>query len=245
MPVSAAPQLQIDNLSVRYGHHLALDHVSASFPHGTVTGLIGPNGGGKSTLINAIAGTAPIAAGSINYGAQPLNRRRLRIAYVPQAREVSWDFPLNALDVVLMGITRDTGWFHRPSSAGQQRAEAALASVGMAGLGERHISQFSGGQQQRIFFARAILQEPQVVLLDEPLTGIDAPTRQRINELIREFADSGAAVLLATHDLDEVRDTSDQVLCLNRQAVAFGATDDVFTPETLRATFGGQLAVFT
>lgn len=237
--------IQINHLTVRYSHTLALDDVSAALPAGTVTGLIGPNGGGKSSLINAIAGTAPVEDGTLRFDDRPLDRRHVRIAYVPQAREVSWDFPLSAFDVVLMGRYRETGWLQRISQADRQRAEAALEAVGLAGLGERHISQFSGGQQQRIFFARALVQEPEIVLLDEPLAGIDMATRKRINDLITTFAERGAVVVLATHDLEDARKICDYVLCLNRQVVAFGPTAETFTPETMRATFGGQLAIFT
>ncbi|MGH2610576.1 MAG: metal ABC transporter ATP-binding protein, partial [Tepidiformaceae bacterium] len=167
-----------------------------------------------------------------------------RVAFVPQREEVNWEFPVTARDVVLMGRYRQAGWLRRPGRADRGKAEAALARLGMAGMGGRHISQFSGGQQQRIFLARAVVQEPRAVLLDEPFTGIDAPNREVFHGVIRHLASAGVIVLVATHDLDEVRQTTDYVLCLNRRMVAFGPTATTYTPGNLRATFGGQVAVF-
>jgi len=164
---------------------------------------------------------------------------------VPQAEEVNWDFPLSAHDVVMMGCYPDVGWLRRPGAAEQQRVRAALGRLGLAELDERHISQFSGGQQQRIFLARALVQEPRIVLLDEPLTGVDVANRAVLHTMLREWADAGCVVLMATHDLDEVRDICDAVLCLKRRVVAYGPTATTFTPDILRATFGGQVAVFT
>lgn len=166
------------------------------------------------------------------------------VAFVPQREEVNWDFPVTARDVVLMGRYAALGWLRRPGRDDRERADAALERLGLGGLGHRHISQFSGGQQQRIFLARALVQEPRLVLLDEPFTGIDVQNRAIFHELIRGFAAGGVSVLVATHDLDEVRETTTHVLCLNRDMVAFGPTRTTFTPANLRATFGGQVAVF-
>jgi manganese/zinc/iron transport system ATP- binding protein len=209
-----------------------------------VTGLIGPNGGGKSSLIKTVAGVLSPSEGRVMFEGAPLRQSRTRIAYVPQAREVNWDFPLSALDLVLMGRSREIGWVRRPGAADRERAEAALERLGLAGAGGRHISQFSGGQQQRLFLARALVQDPQIVLLDEPLTGLDVTTRAIIHELVREAAANGAAVLIASHDLEEVRVICDRLICVNREVLASGPTDEVFTPATLRATFGGRVAVF-
>lgn len=236
--------LEFHKLRVAYGHHVALRNISAHIEPGNVVGLIGPNGAGKSTLLNAVAGALQIRRGSITYGGHPLNRRERRIAFVPQAREVNWDFPLSARDLVMMGLYREIGWLRRASKRDHAAVAEALDELGMAGMADRHISQFSGGQQQRLFLARARVQHPEIVLLDEPMTGVDVTTRDIINRMIRDFAAGGAVVLLATHDLDEVRSTCDFVLCLNRRLIAFGPTDAVFTPTTLRATFGGQLAIF-
>jgi manganese/zinc/iron transport system ATP- binding protein len=143
-----------------------------------------------------------------------------------------------------MGRSRDAGWFGRYRREDRETALAALERLGCAGPAGRHISQFSGGQQQRLFLARALVQQPEIVLLDEPMTGLDVTTRELIHELVREFAAGGAAVVIATHDLEEVRTLCDRLICLNRRVIAQGPTAEVYTPETLRATFGGMIAVF-
>ena len=237
--------LWVNGLSVSYGHMAALVDVDAVIEPGAVVGVIGPNGSGKSTLLKAIAGVVRAGTGKILYGERPLEQRAARIAYVPQAEEVNWDFPLSARDVVLMGCYPAVGWLRRPGVAERQRVQAALGRLGLAEFGENHISQFSGGQQQRIFLARALVQNPQIVLLDEPLTGVDIANRAVLHAMLREWADVGCIVLMATHDLDEVRAVCDAVLCLRRRMIAYGPTATTFTPDTLRATFGGQVAVFT
>lgn len=237
--------LALEGVRVGYGSTFQLSGVSFGVQGGEVVGLIGPNGSGKSTLLKAIAGVLRPSAGAISLDAAPLRSHASHIAFVPQREEVNWDFPVSARDVVLMGRYRQVGWFRRPTRADRQAADRALERLGLAGVADRHLSQFSGGQQQRIFLARAMVQEPKVVLLDEPFTGIDRENRAVIHEVIREFAGAGVVVLMATHDLEEVAETCSQVCCLNRRLVAFGPTATTYTPETLRATFGGQLAVFT
>jgi manganese/zinc/iron transport system ATP- binding protein len=229
---------------VGYGSTFQLSDVSFAVEPGEVVGLIGPNGGGKSTLLKAIAGVLRVRSGEISLGGAPIRHREGRVAFVPQREEVNWDFPVTALDVVLMGWYRPSGWFRRPGKADRARAEEALERLGLSGYGRRHISEFSGGQQQRIFLARAMVQDPEIVLLDEPFTGVDAANREVFHEAIREFARSGVTILMATHDLDEVTTTCSQLCCINHRLVAFGPTAEVFKPEILRATFGGRVAVF-
>ena len=236
--------LLLNNLSVRYGHIQALDRVNLNLLRGEITGVIGPNGGGKSTLIKAIAGETANFSGAIRFDSGPLNRKRTRIAYVPQARHVNWDFPLSARNLVEMGTYRELGWFGRPGAADSGRVDAALNKLGLGGAGDRHISQFSGGQQQRLFLARALVQRPDIVLLDEPMTGLDVTTHDLIQTITREFATAGAIVILVSHELDDVRTLCDRIVCLNRRVVAVGPTQEIFTAENLRATFGGRLAMF-
>lgn len=228
-----------------YGALVALHGVSMSVEPGNVVGVIGPNGSGKSTLLKAIAGIVPVRHGSIDLHGSRLRQRGASIAYVPQSDDVNWDFPLSAHDVVLMGSYPAIGWLRRPTRDDRHRADAALERVGLSGMQQRHISQFSGGQQQRIFLARAIVQRPKIVLLDEPMTGIDVRNRTVLHDMIREFSASGAIVMMSTHDLDEVQQLSDSILCLNRRMVAYGPTAETFTPDNLRAAFGGQVAIFT
>ena len=238
------PVLEISALSVNYGANTALAGVDAVVPAGSIVGLIGPNGSGKSTLLKAVAGVLRPSAGEIRLGGEPIRDRASRVAFVPQREEVNWDFPVSARDVVVMGRYRSLGWLHFPGKEDRLRAEQALEQLGLGGMGGRHISQFSGGQQQRVFLARAMVQDPEIVLLDEPFTGVDVKNRAVFHSAIRDFAARGITVLIATHDLEEVHDTTDMVLCLNRRMVAFGPTATTYTAANLRATFGGQVAVF-
>lgn len=236
--------LRIDGLRVAYGENVALDAVQATISPGTIVGVIGPNGSGKSTLLKTIAGVLRATSGEIWLGADPIREHAAEVAFVPQREEVNWDFPVSAVDVVLMGRFRAVGWLRRPGRADRGRAEEALERLGLGQMGSRHISQFSGGQQQRIFLARAMVQDPLVVLLDEPFTGVDVTNRAVFHDAIREFADRGIIVVIATHELAEVQQTTDYVMCLNRRMVAYGPTETTYTAANLRATFGGQVAVF-
>lgn len=244
LDLEPAGSLTIKDMDVSYGALVALAGVDLTVRPGSVVGVIGPNGSGKSTFLKAIAGIVPTRKGMVLMNGKRLRRSDAHIAYVPQSDDVNWDFPVSAHDAVLMGTFRTTGWFRIPSREAHERADAALERVGLRSIGDRHISQFSGGQQQRIFLARAIVQRPRIVLLDEPMTGIDVRNRGVLHTMIREFSESGAIVLMATHDLDEVQEHTDQIVCLNRRMIAFGPTADTFTPDKLRATFGGQVAIF-
>jgi manganese/zinc/iron transport system ATP- binding protein len=235
----------VRGIEAGYSSGFTLRNVSFDVSPGDVVGLIGPNGSGKSTLLKVIAGVLAARSGTCLLGGRPIRELASRVAFVPQREEVNWDFPVSARDVVLMGRYRSTGWFRRPGSHDCELAEAALEQLGLGGMTRRHISQFSGGQQQRIFLARAMVQDPAIVLLDEPFSGIDAENREVFHRAIRDFASRGAMVLMATHDLDEVETTCSHVCCLNGRLVAYGPTAATYTPDNLRATFGGRVAVFT
>ena len=244
-PAASPGTLSVRDLDLGYSSGFRLSGVSFDAAPGDVVGLIGPTGSGKSTLLKAIAGVLQPRAGTIELGGRPLRTLAARIAFVPQREDVNWDFPVTARDVVRMGRFRPTGWLRWPGRDDNARVETALHRLGLGGMSGRHISQFSGGQQQqRIFLARAMVQDPLVVLLDEPFTGIDAENREVFHGAIRDFASSGAIVLMATHDLDEVAATCSHVGCLNGRLVAYGPTAETFTPAILRATFGGRVAVF-
>lgn len=243
--MTAPGPLQFDGVEVGYDSTFVLSDVTFSVQPGEVVGVIGPNGSGKSTLLKAVARVLPFRHGRITLGGRPIEEYAGGVAFVPQREEVNWDFPVTAQDVVLMGRYRSAGWLRRPSKADRARASEALDRLGLGGMGGRHISQFSGGQQQRIFLARALVQDPLVVLLDEPFTGIDQANRAVFHEAIAAFAREGVIVLMATHDLDEMASTCSHVCCLNQRLVAFGPVATTYTPEVIRATFEGRLAVFT
>ncbi|MCA9822888.1 MAG: metal ABC transporter ATP-binding protein [Dehalococcoidia bacterium] len=235
--------LVIDDLVTGFGTTFVLGGVSLAAPPRSVVGLIGPNGSGKSTLLKAIAGVLPLRRGKLTLDGKPLRSQPLAVAFVPQREQVNWDFPVTAFDVVLMGRYRRAGWIRRPGRKDRELALAAMATLGLAGMEHRHISEFSGGQQQRIFLARAVAQEPRLVLLDEPFTGVDAENRQVLHRVIADLAAGGTIVMMATHDLDEVTTTCSHVAALRGRLVAFGKTKDTFTAPIIRATFGGQVAV--
>ncbi len=235
--------LAIDGLSAGYGAGWALADVTMQVPAGSLVGVIGPNGSGKSTLLRAILGLVPQRRGAVSLGGVPVDRRRSDVAYVPQRELVDWSFPISAAQVVLMGRYPRIGPVRRATSLDREVVRDALERMGMAGLADRQIGALSGGQQQRVFVARALVQEAAVLLLDEPMTGVDRGTEEAITALMRELRDAGATILHASHDLEGAADVSDLLCFVNGRVVAFGPPDETFTPETLHATFGGEVLI--
>ena len=239
--VAAQPMLRLRDLAAGYGARWAISGVDLDLPSGRLVGVIGPNGSGKSTLLRAILGLVPRRHGTVTMFDGPLDRRR--VAYVPQRELVDWSFPISAAQVVMMGRYPRIGPVVG-AGAGDRRAVAdALERMGMSELGDRQIGSLSGGQQQRVFLARALVQGADVLLLDEPMTGVDRGTEEAITALMRELRDGGATVVYATHDLETAADVSDLLCFVNGGVVAFGPPDETFTPHTLHATFGGELVI--
>lgn len=186
-------------VTIAYGRRVVLAQVEADIPRGQIVSIVGPNGAGKSTLLKAIAGLVPLAAGEIRLFDEPIGRARHRVAYVPQREEVDWAFPVSVHDVVMMGRYPRRGWLHRSTDEDDGIVRDALERLAIADLADRQIAELSGGQQRRTFIARAVAQEPDVILLDEPMTGIDTATHDRILELFEEWRAEGKVVLQATH----------------------------------------------
>ncbi|MDF2670979.1 MAG: manganese transporter ATP-binding protein [Paenibacillus sp.] len=235
--------LSIKGLTVAYQKKPVLENISLSVPEGKLIGIVGPNGAGKSTLIKAALGLIPSVAGEVRIYGRPYTEQRRLIGYVPQRESVDWDFPTNALDVVMMGRYGHLGWFKRPGAAERKIAMECLEKVGMADLAGRQISQLSGGQQQRIFLARALAQDAKLYLMDEPFVGVDAATEKAIITLLNELKQQGKTVLVVHHDLSTVKEYFDWVLLLNVKVMDFGPTEDVFTKENLQQTYGGRLTI--
>src|SRR3990172_7855805 len=206
-------------------------------------GIVGPNGAGKSTLIKAVLGLVPLASGKVEIYGRPYQQQRRLVGYVPQRESVDWDFPVTALDVVMMGTYGRLGWFRRPGLAERRDAERCLDQVGMANLANRQIRQLSGGQQQRVFLARALAQDAQIYFMDEPFAGVDAATEQAIVALLQNLRAGGKTVLVVHHELQTVRDYFDHVILLNMRLVAAGPTASTFTRQNLQKTYGGRLTI--
>jgi len=240
-PGATPGDLVIRDLTVAYQQKVVLHGVNARITRGQVVGVIGPNGGGKSTLLKAILGLVPIVHGSVTLFGRPSTTLRTRIAYVPQREVVDWDFPVTVWDVVMMGRYPHVGWWRRPAPSDARVVAQVLRQVGMWEARHTQIGQLSGGQQQRVFVARALAQAADVLLLDEPFNGIDAQTQEMIRILIEDGRQTGKIVLLATHDLANASCACDCLCCLNQRLVSYGPTQETYTPETLAATYGGPV----
>ncbi|MCI0684182.1 MAG: metal ABC transporter ATP-binding protein [Gemmataceae bacterium] len=237
------PILDVHDVTVAYHRKPVLWDVDLTVTKPSLVGIVGPNGAGKSTLIKAILGLVPLVSGSVHVFGQPVSQERRRIGYVPQRESVDWDFPVNVLDVVLMGTYGRLGWFRRPGAREKAWAHECLAEVGMADLARQQIGQLSGGQQQRTFLARALAQQADLYFMDEPFAGVDAATERAIATLLRQLRRDGKTLFVVHHDLRTVPSYFDHVILLNVRLVASGPTPLVFTEDNLRKTYGGRLAI--
>ena len=240
--------LRIDNITVTYRNGVtALKNVSFSIPRGTITALVGINGSGKSSLFKAIMGFVPLAQGKVSVLDMPETRALARnlVAYVPQSEEIDWNFPVLVEDVVMMGRYGHMNWLRRPSRRDREMVSTALDRVSLADIRHRQIGELSGGQKKRVFLARALAQEGQVILLDEPFTGVDVKTEEQIISLLRELRREGRVMLVSTHNLGSVPEFCDRAVLVNKTILASGPTNEVFTPVNLERTFGGMLRQFT
>lgn len=235
--------LSVHDLTVAYHRKPVIWDVGFDAAPGQLIGVVGPNGAGKSTLLRSILGLQHKASGRVEIFGKPYQENRSRVGYVPQRESVDWDFPIDALDVVTMGLYQQIGWCRPVSRQRRQQAMAALERVGIADLARRQISQLSGGQQQRTFLARALVQDADLYFMDEPFAAVDASTEAAIIELLRDLRSRGKTAIVVHHDLQSVPDYFDSVLLLNMRVVAYGAVNEVFTPENLQKTYGGRLTL--
>lgn len=237
--------LETHDLTVAYEKRPVLYGVDVQVPEGKLVGIVGPNGAGKSTLIKAIMGIVPTTGGWVKVYGKPFAKNAKRVGYVPQRESVDWDFPVNVMDVVLMGRYGSLGLMGRVTKKDREIAEACLDKVGMLPYAKRQISNLSGGQQQRVFLARALAQESDLYLMDEPFVGVDAATEAAIIELLRELKNRGKTIMVVHHDLPTAQKYFDMLLLLNMRLVAFGPTQEVFTQELLQKTYGGRLTILS
>jgi manganese/iron transport system ATP-binding protein len=237
-----APSIEVQHINLRYNGGYALRDIDFRLEPGNRIAVVGPNGAGKSTLFKIIAGVLPPTSGQVMvYGHGP--RGHICIAYVPQRSQVDWSFPVSVADVVLMGRVGMMGYLRQPSGKDREYVQQCLEVVGMQDLADRQIGELSGGQQQRMFIARALAQEAELMLMDEPLTGLDIPSQEDIFKILDELRNRRVTVMVATHDLNMAAERFDQIMLLNTELLAFGDTADVYTIENLKATYGDHLRV--
>jgi len=225
---------------VRFNGRLVLDNVSFQLAQGERVAVVGPNGAGKSTLFKVMVGMLHPTQGEVRvYGHRPGGH--ICIAYVPQRSQVDWTFPVNVADVVMMGRIGKLGPLRWPKSQDWAYVRQCLEVVGLTELADRQISELSGGQQQRMFIARALAQEAELMLMDEPLTGLDMTSQEDAFLILDELRQRQVTVVIATHDLSQAADRFDRVMLLNRRILGLGVAEQVFTPEHLMDAYGGHL----
>lgn len=237
------PVVQVKGLSVSYDNKRAIVNLYADFQAGCIHGIIGPNGAGKSTLIKSILALSPYEHGEILLWEQSVEAVRERIAYVPQREEMDASFPANILDLSLLGRFPHKKIFQRMNARDREIAMEALDRVGLSDLKDRQIGQLSGGQFQRGLIARALAQEADLFLLDEPFVGVDAVTEAKIIEILREEARRGKTILIVHHDLSTAESYFDELVLLNQHLIAAGPVSEVFTEQNLARCYGAQLPI--
>ena len=244
----SGPGLIAQNLSVTYRNgHRALWDAGFEIPRGSVTALVGVNGAGKSTLFKAMMGFVKISSGQISILGQTVQSalKNNLVAYVPQSEDIDWSFPVLVEDVVMMGRYGHMGMLRRPKQVDRDAVAHALERVGMQDFGHRQIGELSGGQRKRVFLARALAQDSQVILLDEPFTGVDVKTENQIIALMGKLRDEGRVMLVSTHNLGSVPEFCDRTILIKGTVLAHGPTASTFTRDNLEKAFGGVLRHFT
>lgn len=245
--MSSTPGIAVNDITVAYRNGTtALKHASFESPRGSITALVGVNGAGKSTIFKAIMGFVPVVSGSITILGQSGRKAQSNnlVAYVPQSEEVDWNFPVLVEDVVMMGRFGHMNLLRLPRPVDREKVAAALARVNMSEFAKRQIGELSGGQKKRVFLARALAQEGEVILLDEPFTGVDVKTEDAIIALLRDLRDEGKVILVSTHNLGSVPEFCDRTVLVKGTVLAYGPTAEIFTRDRLEEAFGGVLRHF-
>lgn len=230
------PVLSVKNLTVAYDGKPVLENITGEIKKGSLTAIIGPNGAGKTTFLKAIMGLLKPLSGEVTFGFED-KERKTKIAYVPQTGSTDRDFPVTVFDVALMGRYPHLGWFKRPKKKDREIAFEMLKKVGMEKYVHRQIGTLSGGQEQRVFLARALAQQAKLYFLDEPFKGVDAATEKVIVEMLREIREQGGTVVVVHHDLNTVKKYFDSVIMINKTLVCWGDTESCFNEKTVSGTF--------
>jgi manganese/zinc/iron transport system ATP- binding protein len=235
--------IEVQNLSISYQKRPAVKGINLSIPKGKIVGILGPNGAGKSTLLKGMLGLIPVDNGKTLIGGKSVKETLREISYIPQKESFDWDFPVTVYDVVMMGRYTHLGIFQRPGEEDRKIVLDALDKVDMKKFTDRQIRLLSGGQQQRVFLARSLAQKANILFLDEPFVGVDAATEKAIFSLMRDLKNEGKTILVVHHDLGKVTEYFDYVVLINQHLIAFGETENTFTPELLNRTYGGRLTI--
>lgn len=236
------PFLKVSNLHVHYDGLPALQEINFELQGGEYIAIVGPNGAGKSTLFKTIVGVINPSQGTVNLGGSEPGGH-ICIAYLPQRSDVDWHFPVTVKDVVMMGRVGKMGLFRNPKAEDWERVRACLAQVKLDQFADRQISELSGGQQQRMFIAQALAQEAELVLMDEPLSGLDVPSQDEFFRVIKSLRQYNVTLMVATHDLGMAAAHFDKTMLLNNTLLGFGTPAEVFTQDRLKAAYGNHLHI--
>ena len=232
--------LDLHKITLRYNGRFALENISFHLHAGEQVAVVGPNGAGKSTLFKVVAGVLQPTSGKVKiFGSTP--RKHVCIAYIPQRSQVDWNFPVTVADVVMMGRSAQLGPFGWPKKHDWEVVRHTLDVVELSDLASRQIGELSGGQQQRMFIARSLAQEAELMLLDEPFSGLDLPSQAGILKVLEELKRGAVTVMVATHDLEQAAENFDRIMLLNQRMIGFGKPDEVLQPEKLIQAYGGRL----
>mgnify|MGYP001163171002 CR=1 FL=1 len=239
------PIVELRDVTFAYGRSAVVEKVNLHLHPGQFAGLLGPSGSGKTTILKLILGMLKPQRGTVFVNGNDLQERPShRVSYVPQLETIDWNFPVTVGQVVLMGRIRQMGLLPWATRADKDAAEEMMERLGIAEMRARHIRDLSGGQQQRAFLARALLAQPDLLVLDEPTAGVDIGTQENILRLLAKLNREGVTILMTTHDLNAAAAHIPWVICLNRRVIASGPPDEVFTPKILSATYKGNMVVF-
>lgn len=242
--LNAPVAIHVENLNISYRDELVVTDVDVNVKNGSITAIIGPNGAGKTTLLKGMLSLVSTVSGQTTfYDGKNLAQVRKYIAYVPQKSMVNWDFPTTVRDVAVMGRYVHLGWIKRPSREDYRLADEALEIVGMSKFHNRQISELSGGQKQRVFIARALAQKPELLILDEPLQGVDIKTEQTIIDTLKELQSQGKTILAVHHNINNVDQIFDDVIMINNRLVAAGKVHDVMNAGNLSQAYENNLYV--
>ena len=242
---STVPLIELVDVSSAYGSTTALENLSLKIWPGQFMAIVGPNGGGKTTLLRTILKMVPLTQGEILMHGEKLRRVSLeRIGYVPQLETIDWNFPITVEEVIAMGFYNSNRWFRGPGAEEKQKLKEVMERLNLSGLGNRHIRELSGGQQQAVFLGRALLGNPKLILLDEPTAGLDIRSRDDVIHFLHEINHGGVAIVITAHDLNWVAAHLPWAVCLNRRLIAEGRPHQVFNAAVLKETYRGEMVVF-